>query len=237
MAFAAILRKSDPSLAWLARVNRNHHSAIFTASSNLSWSSFVPIFRLSSAVESKKKSSYDESLIQLIDSEIKCAVEERDRSEWVPSGFPFKIEDIPGQQTIILTREYQDEVVKVEVSMPDLDPGEEIEYDEDFNYDSRRKVEPSEAIIPLVVTVTKNSGTSLKVQILSFRKSETSKDEMPYGPDFRDLDENLKNALCWYLEIRGIEPTTTHLMFEMILNKDNNEYLLWSKSVKNFIEA
>ncbi|TXG47045.1 hypothetical protein EZV62_026339 [Acer yangbiense] len=197
MAFAAILRKSDPSLAWLARVNRNQHSAIFTASSNLSWSSFVPIFG-SLLLLSLRRSPVTMSHLSNSLTRKSSVLWRREigRSE---CGFPFKIEDIPGQQTIILTREYQDEVVKIEVSMLDLDSGEEID--------------------------------------LSFRKSETSKDEMPYGPDFRDLDENLKNALCGYLEIRGIEPTTTHLMFELILNKDSNGYLLWLKSVKNFIEA
>ncbi|TXG46932.1 hypothetical protein EZV62_026226 [Acer yangbiense] len=288
MALAAILRKSASSLARLARVNRSNHSAIVITSSHLSSTSFVPIFRFSSAVETKKKPSYDESLMQVIDSEIKCAVEQTDgpnRSEWVPSGFPFKIEDIPGQPTIILTREYQDELVKVEVSMPYLDPsdpekpeddfesycairwgkvvlseqdfdlGEQPKDDDDFFWEKlkRKLAHRCHATIPLVVTVTKNSGTSLKfsctgypdsgypntlsIHALSVEKSETSKDEMPYGLDFYYLEENFVKVFLRYLEIRGLEPATNNLLFELMTNKDSSEYLLWLKNVKNFIEA
>ncbi|KAK1572252.1 hypothetical protein Q3G72_029705 [Acer saccharum] len=258
MAFTAILRKSASSLAplasRLARFNRSHHSAIFTASSHLSRksttstsTSFVPILRFSSAVEAKKSSS-DESLVQVLESEIKCVVEtdDQNRVEEAPSGFPFKIEDIPGQQTVILTREYQGDHVKVEVGMPDLVTGEQPEADNDDDDDSEK---PNQASLPLVVTITKNCGTSLQfdctgypdaisIDNLSVRKSETSEDELPYeGPDFHDLDENLKKAFHKYLEIRGIKPATTNFLFEFMLNKDTREYTLWLKNIKNFIEA
>ncbi|KAK1556955.1 hypothetical protein Q3G72_015168 [Acer saccharum] len=260
MALAAILRKSAPSLARLARVNRSNHSAIFITSSHLSSTSFVPIFQFSSAVETKKKPSYDESLMQVIDSEIKCAVEQTDgsnRPEWVPSGFPFKVEDIPGQPTVILTREYQDELMKVEVCMTYLDPDEPPEGD---HIDQENKVgQRSPTIFPITITVTKNSGRSLEfictgrpntyyphtgypyklsIDGLLFRKSETSKDEMPYGPDFHVLEDNFRKAFHRYLEIRGIEPETMNRLFELMLNKDRSEYLLWLKNIKNFfIEA
>ncbi|KAK3180425.1 hypothetical protein Dsin_003347 [Dipteronia sinensis] len=261
MAFTAILRKSASSLApfasRLARFNRSHHSAIFTASSHLSRkpttststsSSFVPIFRFSSAVEAKKPSS-DESLIQVIDSEIKCVVEtdDQNRVEETPSGFPFKIEDIPGQQTVILTREHQGDHVKVEVGMPDLVTGEHPEANNDDDDDDSEK--PNQASLPLVVTITKNCGTSLEfsctgypdeisIDSLSIRKSETSEDEIPYeGPDFHDLDENLKKAFHKYLEVRGIKPATTNFLFEFMLNKDTREYTTWLKNIKSFIEA
>ncbi|TXG46930.1 hypothetical protein EZV62_026224 [Acer yangbiense] len=260
MALAAILRKSAPSLARLARVNRSNHSAIFITSSHLSSTSFVPIFQFSSAVETKKKPSYDESLMQVIDSEIKCAVEQTDgsnRPEWVPSGFPFKVEDSPGQPTVILIREYQDELVKVEVCMPNLDPGEPPEGD---HTDRVNKVgQRSPIIIPLIITVTKNSGRSLEficsghpniyypqigypyklsIDGLLLRKSETSKDERRYGPDFHDLEDNFRKAFHRYLEIRGIEPETMNWLFQLMLNKDRSEYVLWLKNIKNFfIEA
>ncbi|KAH7548158.1 hypothetical protein ACOSP7_032491 [Xanthoceras sorbifolium] len=258
MAFTAILRKSASSLAplasRLARVNRNHNSAIFTASNHLSRkpttsSSFVPNFRFSSATEATKSSS-DESLIRVIDSEIECAVEtdDQNRVEETPSGFPFKVEDIPGQQTIILTREYQGELIKVEVGMPDLVTGDQPEAVDDDNDDDELE-KPNQTSIPLVVTVAKNSGTTLEfsctgypdaisIDNLAIRKSENPEDQMPYeGPEFHDLDENLKKAFHRYLEIRGIKPATTNFLFEYMLNKDSREYVLWLKNVKNFIKA
>ena len=51
-----------------------------------------------------------------------------------------------------------------------------------------------------------------------------------------DLDENLQNAFHKHLEIRGIKPSTTNVLFDYMANKDNKEYLLWLKNLKNFVE-
>jgi complement component 1 Q subcomponent-binding protein len=55
----------------------------------------------------------------------------------------------------------------------------------------------------------------------------------PFGSD---LDENLQNAFLKYLEIRGIKPGVTNVLFDYMANKDTKEYLLWLKNVKNFVE-
>lgn len=86
MSFASILRKSASSFApvasRLAQGGRRHyHYALVTAinNSNLSHKQFisplVPYFHYSSA---SKKSSSDESLVRVIDSEIQCAAESDD---------------------------------------------------------------------------------------------------------------------------------------------------------------
>ncbi|KAJ4719953.1 Mitochondrial glycoprotein [Melia azedarach] len=254
MVFSSIFRKSASSLSSLAsrltRVNRNYRSAVFTASNYLhqkpNLSTFLPNHYFSSATEVRKPSS-DESLLRVIDSEVNCAEETDDhnRMEETPTGFPFKIEDNPGQQTIILTREYQGELVKVDVHMPDLVTGETPEAVDDD--DDMEK--PNQSSIPLVVTVTKNSGTSLEfgcvayadeiaIDSLAVRKPNNSEDQIAYeGPDFHDLDENLKKAFHKYLEIRGIKPSATNFLFEYMLNKDSREYLRWLKNLKNFVEA
>ncbi|ESR48849.1 hypothetical protein CICLE_v10032528mg [Citrus x clementina] len=254
MVFSSILRKSASSLAPLAsrltRVNRNYHSAIFTASKTLyqtpNLGPFAPNLYFSTATETAKPRS-DDSLLRIIDSEIKCAVEtdDHDRVEETPGGFPFKIEDNPGLQTITLTREYEGELVKVEVQMPDLVSGEQPEaVDDDNDMET-----PNQSSIPLVVTVSKSSGTSLEfncvaypdeisIDSLAVRKTENLEDEAGYeGPDFHDLDENLKKAFHKYLEIRGIKPSTTNFLFEYMLNKDSREYLIWLKKLKDFVEA
>jgi complement component 1 Q subcomponent-binding protein len=55
----------------------------------------------------------------------------------------------------------------------------------------------------------------------------------PFGSD---LDENLQNTFLKYLEIRGIKPGVTNVLFDYMANKDTKEYLLWLKNVKNFVE-
>ncbi|GAV70313.1 MAM33 domain-containing protein [Cephalotus follicularis] len=257
MAFSAIVRKSASSLgplaSRLALVQRKYHSALFSAINrdNLyhksTLSPFLPSFNYSSAASATNKPSSDESLAQVIDSEIKCALETdgQDRIEEIPSGFPFKIEDQPGHQSVTLTREYQGELIKVEVLMPNLVTGED---DEDLD-DEADDQKASQSSVPLVVTVSKKNGPSLEfnctafadeiaIDSLSTRSPENTEDQIAYeGPDFHDLDENLQKAFHKYLEIRGIKPSTTNFLHEYMINKESREYLLWLKNLKGFVEA
>lgn len=112
--------------------------------------------------------------------------------EEAPEGFPFKIEDHPGQQTVTLTREYQGESIDVEVHMPDLVTGDEDENDNDD--DDRERANQSQ--IPLVVRVSKKNGPSLEfgctafadeiaIETLSIKDPNASEDQIAYeGPDF-----------------------------------------------------
>ncbi|XVE99624.1 hypothetical protein REPUB_Repub03eG0216000 [Reevesia pubescens] len=258
MAFASILRKSANSLAPLAirltRVQRNYHSCIFTALKHSFLSqqphSVNPFYQntlhFSTAVDSRKPSS-DESLLRVLESEIQCAEEsdESDQVEAAPNGFPFKIEDTPGLQTVTLTREYDGELIKVDVHMPDLVTGDEQGDGEDNDEDDYEK--PSKSSIPLVVNVSKKGGPTLEfnctafpdeiaIDSLTVRNPETELELAYEGPDFHDLDENLQKAFHKYLEIRGIKPSTTNYLHEYMINKDSQEYLRWLKNLKKFVE-
>ncbi|TYJ37475.1 hypothetical protein E1A91_A05G378400v1 [Gossypium mustelinum] len=255
MAFTSILRKTANSLAPLAirltRVQRSYHSCIFTAlnhglqSQHPTVNRFYPnTLHFSTAVDSQKSAS-DESLLRVIESEIQCAEEsdEYDQAEGTPSEFPFKIEDTPGLQTITLTREYDGELIKVNVHMPDLVTGEG-EADDDDDDDTEK---PSKSNVPLVVNVSKKGSPSLEFNCTAYPdeitidslsvRNPNSEDELAYeGPDFYDLDENLQKAFHKYLEIRGIKPSTTNYLHEYMINKDGREYILWLKNLKKFIE-
>lgn len=88
MSFATILRKSvssfTPLASRLAQGRRHYHCALVTAinNANISHKQFisplVPSFHSSSA---SKKSSSEESLVQVIDSEIQCAAESDDHEQ------------------------------------------------------------------------------------------------------------------------------------------------------------
>ncbi|KAI4384500.1 hypothetical protein MLD38_002648 [Melastoma candidum] len=197
---------------------------------------------------STKRSGSDEALLKVIVSEIQCAEEsdDHDKVEDVPGGFPFEIEDKPGFQTITLTREYQGEEIKVEVSMPDLVTGEEEEGVDDNN-DNDEKANQSS--IALVVSIAKGNGPCLEfgctaypdevvIDSLAVKKPDTAEDQIAYeGPDFQDLDENLQKAFHKYLDIRGIKPSTTNFLYEYMINKDSKEYLNWLNNLKKFVEA
>ncbi|KAM1069467.1 hypothetical protein ACFX13_001407 [Malus domestica] len=253
MAFTSILRRSAFSLAplasRLARGQRSYHGAVATAANHFNFSRkptqpspFVPTHRYYSSHSS------DQSLIRVIESEIKCAEEtdDLDKVEEVPSSFPFKIEDTPGIQTVTLKRTYQGEDIQVEVHMPDLVIGED---DDDDNQDDDNDEHANKSSIPLVVTVSKTDGPVLEFSVtaypdefqidsLAVKNPEDSEDQIAYeGPDFHDLDENLQKAFHKYLEVRGIKPSTTNFLHEYMLSKDSKEYANWLQQLKSFVEA
>jgi complement component 1 Q subcomponent-binding protein len=52
---------------------------------------------------------------------------------------------------------------------------------------------------------------------------------------FRDLDESLQKALHRYLEVRGIKHSLHDWLCEYMMSKDEKEYLVWLKSMKEFV--
>ncbi|CAH2058694.1 unnamed protein product [Thlaspi arvense] len=207
---------------------------------------FVPSgFLYSTAID---RMSSEQTLLRLINSEINSArdIDDRDLDEEsAPGSFPFKIEDNPGKQTVTLTRDYKGEHVKVVVSMPSLDADDNEDDDEDDDDDGRS----NESSIPLDVTVTKKSGLSLEFSCVAFpdeiaidalsvnHPGDYLEDKLANeGPDFEDLDENLKKAFYKYLEIRGVKASTTNFLHEYMVRKSKREYLLWLKNVQKFME-
>ncbi|KAF5180864.1 Mitochondrial glycoprotein family protein [Thalictrum thalictroides] len=247
-----LLRRVGPIAIRAIGIQRNYNSSplkklLCSSTTTSSSSSFhLKNFFSSGAALSKKPTISDHTLIQVIESEIKCSEESDDynRVDKPPPAFPFEIEDNLGQRTLILKREYNGESIKVVVYMPSLITGDmDDDDDDDDEYEKA-----NQSSIPLIVTVSKKKGPSLEFGVTAFadeviidsmsvKESIVSEDELPYeGPDFTSLDENLQKAFTKYLELRGIKPSTTNFLHEYMINKDSREFLYWLKNLKNFVE-
>ncbi|KAK7339718.1 hypothetical protein VNO77_20399 [Canavalia gladiata] len=244
--FAVLRRASSAALPQLVRravassSSRTFYSAVSVLHRNTT-APILPSLRFANAFATK--TSADDNLIQVLQSEIQCAQDDDHSHQQVeiPDDFPFEIEDNPGERTIQLKRKYEDETIKVQVDIPNVAP-EENEDDDDGEKND------SESSIPLVVSVFKGNGVCLEfgvtafpdeisIDSLSIKQPGESEDELAYeGPEFTDLDENLQKAFHKYLEIRGIKPSTTNFLQEYMFGKDNKEYLTWLNNLKNFIE-
>ncbi|XP_023763932.1 uncharacterized protein At2g39795, mitochondrial [Lactuca sativa] len=262
MSLNTILRRSASSVTPIAarflgsQRNFHHHcgGALFTAVNHarntISDNNFlVPaVSRFSySASPALKRPSSDESLLRVIESEIKCSEESFEEGEGVPDGFPFELNDNPGQQTVSLSREYQGEAILVEVEPSSLVTGQED--DEDDDKDDNDTENDNQSSIPMVVKVSKTGGPCLEfgvtayadeivIDSLSVKDPDMTDDQLPYeGPRFDELDENLQKAFHKYLEIRGIKPSVTNFLHEYMVNKEHREYTNWLKNLKKFVEA
>lgn len=190
----------------------------------------------------------DENLVRVIESEIECAVAEEaphDNTicEDMPEDFLFEIIDTPGERTVLLTREFDDETIQVEIDSSPFD-----DETEEPNEEGEDQEEDSSFKLPMVVSVKKGDDVCLEFGIsayadeividsLSVKQTKGSENELAYeGPDFNDLDENLQKAFHRYLEIRGIKPTFVSFLGAVLANKDSREYLQWLKDIKSFVE-
>ncbi|KAK9742419.1 hypothetical protein RND81_03G171400 [Saponaria officinalis] len=258
MAFSTILRRSFSKAAPLAtkfigfHKNPQSSAAASTAVSALNRATISPRFAgrrfCSSSAAVVDGVSSDKKLIEVVQSEIEVAEQSEDPEKTVPApaDFPFTMEDNPGEQTVTLSREYDGETITVEVSMPNLVTGEEDEGGDEGDDEEPR----TDSSVPLLVTVVKKDGNApylefdctafpdeIRINGLSLKNPETE-DHLAYeGPDFYDLDENLRKAFHKYLEIRGVKPSTTNFLHEYMIDKDSKEYIRWLKDVKTFVEA
>ncbi|KAL5199442.1 hypothetical protein ABZP36_020645 [Zizania latifolia] len=55
------------------------------------------------------------------------------------------------------------------------------------------------------------------------------------GPPFQDHDESLQKALHRYLEVRGIKHSLHDWLYQYMMSKDEKEYVVWLKNMKEFV--
>ncbi|KAG1359020.1 hypothetical protein COCNU_08G004660 [Cocos nucifera] len=195
------------------------------------------------------KVSADSNLQRVLDSEIDCVVQSDPREQEIdlPDGFPFEIIDNPGDQTVVLKRAFAGENIQVTVFMNLDAEGGFNENDEDGSEDDNNE-SSFQPTISLVVSIEKGEGpflefccnlndNELEIESMVMKKCDALDDQGAYqGPQFSDLDENLQKALHKYLEERGIKGYLFGFLHSYMMNKDEKEYLVWLKNMKEFIE-
>ncbi|KAI3969654.1 hypothetical protein MKX01_020215, partial [Papaver californicum] len=73
---------------------------------------------------------------------------------------------------------------------------------------------------------------------ISLTRPEFSPNRIPYkGPEFLDLDGNLRKSFERYLEVRGINGSLANYLHEYMMKKEGKEYKVWLKGMKEFVES
>ncbi|TKW21246.1 hypothetical protein SEVIR_4G172400v4 [Setaria viridis] len=203
-------------------------------------------FLASQSPASSSKADADENLRRVIESEIECVVQSEeslaDKRIDLPDDFPFEVIDNPGDQSITLKREFAGETIKSAV-YTNFDTEEDLDVDDGSDNDK----ESFKPAIQMVVTVEKSEGPILEFDC-NFNDDELAIENMRVlnrddldvehayeGPPFSDLDESLQKALHRYLETRGIKHSLHDWLYEYMMKKDEKEYVVWLKNMKEFI--
>ncbi|KAI3894084.1 hypothetical protein MKX03_013281 [Papaver bracteatum] len=195
----------------------------------------TPTHHISSSIGKKRPSG---------SGKIACAGEEDEqvllkKVVETPSEFPFKIEDNPGEQTVILTRDYMGNYIKVIVHMPDFstDVNKEENSDKSDNQNDQDKdsVNDPQSSISLVVTNTPSGGdererwdegstnfrgTTLEYGVIAYPDEFSIHSfciKYAYAPD----EENIYYKGLDYarLKLIGITPSTTNFLHEYMANR------------------
>ncbi|KAG7574254.1 Mitochondrial glycoprotein [Arabidopsis suecica] len=242
MAFAWGVRKSATKLASVCGRVRSISAVVNRPSLALNPSPLSHLvsrgFLYTMAVD---QLTSEQTLLLVIDSELNSALQTDDpnlEEEMDLGSFPFRIEDDPGDQSVTMTRDYNEEHIEVSLGMPYL--GADV-----IDAFGTRKDELS---FPLVVTVTKKSGLSLEFTCEAYADYidltdltvNYPEDSLEYlmetdWPRFKNLDDNLKKAFQRYLATR-VETSTVKLLHKYMMSKIKREYLIWLKNVKKFVD-
>ncbi|RZC76688.1 hypothetical protein C5167_000833 [Papaver somniferum] len=220
-------------------------SNITNLSRQVSRATTIPTHHHISAPPNKGSNSED-TLLSMIESEINCSEDKFHEFVEAPTEFPFKIVDNVSKESIILTREFQGEEIKVTVYGPYHYQEEDSEDDQ---YEEKQEKSDPSQYVRLNVSISKKSGLTLELSVtadaadgivrLLVKNPNAPHDYLAYKePDILDLDEKLQKAFHTYLEVRGFEPSIGKFLCEYMTKKKHMECTTntkWLKSLKNFI--
>ncbi|KAI3912894.1 hypothetical protein MKW98_012836 [Papaver atlanticum] len=212
---------SSSSIFINPQLKKNSSTNISRSSSSLIYQIRTPTrdFSSSSSIGKKGPSGSDKKVVE------------------TPREFPFNIEDIPGEQTITLTRKHRGDDIRVIVHMP-ADHSSTIEGSGDEldnqNHDKHKdSFGDLQSSIRLVVSGTNFLGTTLEYGVIAYpddfsidsfciKYTNAPDEENIYyrGPEYAKLDKNLQKEFRRRLKIIGIVPSTTNFLHEYMANRD-----------------
>jgi len=156
---------------------------------------------------------------------------------------PFTFTENGGDVNMVLEREMDDKVVKIEWQLASpFDPNMEDE-----------EGEPEESTNMWVTVESKSNGSGLTLNcstqtgedhryvignVKSFANADEKEGVSSYnGPDFEDLDDKLQEAFDEYLAELGMSSEVCDFVDAMALDKEQREYVRWLKTCNEFMES
>lgn len=151
------------------------------------------------------------------------------------------MDDRPGNQWITLRGKFgENETIKIEATMFDGSVVVPKSGDDSTAEDVRLH-------ISLLVDVSKGGECDLEFvcsswpdhieiqKVYVYRRDGSSK--WPYmGPNFRDFDKKLQNALLDFLKARGVNNDLSVFLHQFMANKDRTELIRWLEKTMSLVE-
>ncbi|KAF8173745.1 mitochondrial glycoprotein [Mycena galopus ATCC 62051] len=218
------------------------------------------------SARSLKAGSSDVLLTQKLAEELKYEIEE------APAGEPefltvfkeqgiWKIQDTPGSQEVVFTRQFGNESIRLTFSVADLqnqEPPEE--FDEEGEEGEKPQEDLPSEIMRVVVSITKatvpgaleidmtlQSGQFMIESVTHYADAKLGQDVsvesdwkrrgLYVGPEFTTLDVGVQEQFEKFLDERDIGESLAFFIPDFAGYKEQREYVNWLESVKNFVDA
>ncbi|PIA29987.1 hypothetical protein AQUCO_05800219v1 [Aquilegia coerulea] len=155
--------------------------------------------------------------------------------------FGFKIIDNPGEQILIIKRQYLGETIQVVVDKAcdtEFQLNNHCYDDNDHNFNlclNATIVKEDASSLDFICTACPDGHITIHNMLLRNPK-DPSHQIASKGQKLRRLDKDLEKVLVEYLDARGINGSLTKLLLECMINKRKKEYLLWLNNIKEFTE-
>ncbi|KAJ7982977.1 mitochondrial glycoprotein [Mycena polygramma] len=174
----------------------------------------------------------------------------------------WKIQDTPGSNEVVFTRQFGNESIRLTFSVADLQGQEEPnEYDEGADEEEQHEEEQQAAdIIRAVVSITKSAapgaieidmtaqGGQFLIENVAYYpdsklghatsvEADWQRRGLYIGPDFTTLDVTVQENFEKFLEERDLGQSTAFFIPEYAQYKEQREYVRWLEGVKNFVDA
>ncbi|KAF7316539.1 hypothetical protein MIND_00173200 [Mycena indigotica] len=170
----------------------------------------------------------------------------------------WEINDVPGNDEVLLTRKFGNETIRVMFSVADLHDYEEDDMESQANEQGEEEEPPIELRVSVSITKTSAPG-ALSVDLycaegafhtanITFYKSSKMSTELTMesdfarrtlysGPPFETLDVTLQGNFEAFLQERGLDSSLAEFVAEYAQFKEQEEYVEWLDSVGKFVES
>eukprot|EP01038_Epipyxis_sp_PR26KG_P007076 gene7076-9660_t len=160
----------------------------------------------------------------------------------------FKLHEADGSGIVTLTREFKNEKIEVKYDVQAFASYEEMAHEaEDFENENGELDEEAEQFgIKFEISITKPDNNKLifssiatnkfKIQNIQFLPAGADPEDLNVygGPEYSELDEELKNGFFDFLAERNIDDDLSYFIVSHSQLKENEEYARWLQKVLHF---
>ncbi|KAK6263753.1 hypothetical protein SCA6_019187 [Theobroma cacao] len=228
-------------MAWLIRPTRKTISSPYLKALLLHQHlQPTSLFTTRNYISDMRKAAFQGNILRLLRNEIQYEHERCPPKQPITGFNSFIVDDRPGEQWIRLKRKFgEKEDIRIEATM--FDGSIPVS-------DSERVGDNVQLHITFIVNISKGDDNNVLEIMCSawpdaivikklFVRGHNRTPAHPYiGPEFKELDDEMQDALYEFLEERGINDELAIFLHEYVKNKDKTEFIRWLGIVKSFIE-